>query len=95
VYLRVGPSTSRYEGYRLSRGSRDYPWSVREFFLRSLLVNAAKRRHESRIGRLSAATQDGRVAPGSDPSDIAGLAKKEALRARGQLRTLFGREASD
>ena len=45
----------------LNRGSRNCPWSVRRLFLRSLLVDAAKRLRESRIGRISAATQDSRA----------------------------------
>ena len=45
----------------LNRGSRNCPWSVRRLFLRSLLVDAAKRLRESRIGGISAATQDSRA----------------------------------
>src|SRR5262249_38785675 len=44
-----------------SGGGGDCPCGVRELFLRSLLVDAAKRHRESGIGRISAAAQDHRA----------------------------------
>src|SRR5215813_15572668 len=48
-------------GLPVRRGRRNGPCSLRGLFLRSLLVDAAKRHRESRIGRVSAATQDRRA----------------------------------
>ena len=58
IHLGRAPHSMRLP---LSHGSRNFPWSVRRLFLRSLLVDAAKRLRESRIGRISAATQDSRA----------------------------------
>src|SRR5262249_29084960 len=48
-------------GLPARRGRRNGACSLRGLFLRSLLVDAAKRHRESRIGRVSAATQDRRA----------------------------------
>jgi hypothetical protein len=44
----------------VSRGRRNFPWSLRGLFLRSLLVDAANRYCEFRTRRISAATYDDR-----------------------------------
>src|SRR5262249_7406745 len=83
-------------GLPARRGRRNGACSLRGLFLRSLLVDAAKRHRESRIGRVSAATQDrgalcrfavGAASPVGSASDAcpsrAGTRAREEHRRRG------------
>src|SRR5262249_8857020 len=83
-------------GLPVRRGRRNGPCSLRGLFLRSLLVDAAERHRESRIGGVSAATQDHRAlcrfavgaaspvgsASDTDPSRAGGTRAREEHRRR-------------